>query len=220
MTIHKEGFRTIGLSSVVALLLIIVVNYFFPVQTPVHYLFYLALVVVYGLIVRFFRLPAREMVQNEQQLISAADGTVVVIEEIEENECFNQSMRQVSVFMSPLNVHVNWFPMAGEVCYARYQDGKHLLARKPKASMENEMCVTGMTGIKDRKVLIRQIAGAMARRVVCYARKGHQVQQGQQVGFIKFGSRVDLVIPLSAEINVEIGQKVTGGKTVIATFKD
>lgn len=173
--------------------------------------------VFYILILQFFRNPSRNTPVDPNNIIAPADGKVVVIEEVEEPEYFKGPRRQISIFMSPLNVHVNRFPVSGKVAYQRYYPGKYLVAWHPKSSTENERTTVVVENEKGA-VLFRQIAGALARRIVCYAKEGTAAQQGSEFGFIKFGSRIDIFIPLECKINVTLGQKTTGGETIIATF--
>ena len=167
------------------------------------------------MIVRFFRSPKREVTNVENVILSPADGKVVVVERTIEPELFKEECIQVSIFMSATNVHVNWFPVSGNITYYHYHSGKHLVAFNPKASLENERTTTVIKTENGKKVLIRQIAGALARRVKCYPVVGEPVIQGDELGFIKFGSRVDLILPVDTELDVKIGQTVVGKQTVI-----
>jgi phosphatidylserine decarboxylase len=169
------------------------------------------------LIVQFFRNPYRNTIINEHHVIAPADGKVVVIEEVEEPEYFKDKRRQVSIFMSPVNVHVNRNPIAGIVKYAKYHPGKYLVAWHPKSSTENERTTVVIANSK-AEVLFRQVAGALAKRIVYYVKEGEMVEQGSEMGFIKFGSRIDLYLPLSAKIEVQLQQKTRGGETVVATL--
>ncbi|MBK8685107.1 MAG: phosphatidylserine decarboxylase family protein [Bacteroidetes bacterium] len=171
--------------------------------------------VVLGILV--FRIPTRVQTLDEQLVVSPCDGKVVVIEEAVETEYFKDKRIQVSIFMSPLNVHVNLYPFSGIVNYVRYHKGKYLVAWHPKSSTENERSTVVLKGTK-AEVLIRQIAGAVARRIVTYSKEGEQVHQNGELGFIKFGSRVDLYLPLGTKINAKIGDIVQGGVNVIATL--
>lgn len=173
--------------------------------------------VFYILILQFFRNPSRSTPVDANNIIAPADGKVVVIEEVEEPEYFKGKRRQISIFMSPLNVHVNRYPVSGKVAYQRYYPGKYLVAWHPKSSTENERTTVVVENEKGA-VLFRQIAGALARRIVCYAREGAAAQQGGEFGFIKFGSRIDIFIPVECKVTVTLGQKTTGGETIIATF--
>lgn len=173
--------------------------------------------VFFILILQFFRNPSRKTIINDSHVIAPADGTVVVIEDVEETEYFKDKRKQVSIFMSPINVHVNRNPISGLVKYAKYHPGKYLVAWHPKSSTENERTTVVIANSK-AEVLFRQIAGALAKRIVYYVKEGQQVQQGNEMGFIKFGSRIDLYLPLTAQINVQLQEKTRGGETVIATL--
>jgi len=218
LKIHKEGYPVIILVFFLLLAIIILINILFPVQTPFHFLLYLSCAVFYFFVIRFFRDPIREVIPNDEVIISAADGKIVVIEEVFEKEYFKKNMRQVSVFMSPTNVHVNWYPVSGIIKYFRHNHGAYFIASKPKSSDENERTTVVVETSKGKEILLRQIAGTVARRIVCYAKEGKQVTQGGNLGIIKFGSRVDFFIPLNAKVEVEIGQKVKGCETIIARF--
>jgi phosphatidylserine decarboxylase len=171
------------------------------------------------IILQFFRNPTVTVTQNENQVICPADGKVVVIEEVMETEYYNEKRIQVSVFMSPFNVHVNRNPIGGIVKYFKYHKGLYLVAWHPKSSTENERTTTVIEKADGVSVLFRQIAGALAKRIVWYVKEGQQAEQGAEMGFIKFGSRVDLFLPIGTKINVNLNQVVKGGKTVIAEFK-
>lgn len=211
---HKEGAKIIFgtvVFSVVALLLTdyISINW-------LRIVFQLFILLFLVLILQFFRNPKRNTKLNEQQVISSVDGKVVVIEEVEEPEFFKGKRRMVSVFMSPLNVHVTRYPISGEVVYSKYHPGKYLVAWHPKASEENERTTVVVKNEVFGEVLYRQIAGALAKRIVNYAKEGDKAIQGADAGFIKFGSRVDIYLPLDAKIKVSLGQKVKGGIDIIA----
>lgn len=211
---HKEGAKIIFgavVFSVVALLLTdyISINW-------LRIVFQLFILLFLVLILQFFRNPKRNTKLNEQQVISSVDGKVVVIEEVEEPEFFKGKRRMVSVFMSPLNVHVTRYPISGEVVYSKYHPGKYLVAWHPKASEENERTTVVVKNEVLGEVLYRQIAGALAKRIVNYAKEGDKAIQGADAGFIKFGSRVDIYLPLDAKIKVSLGQKVKGGIDIIA----
>ena len=170
------------------------------------------------IIIQFFRSPKRNWVQRDGDIISPADGTVVVIEEVEETEYFNEKRLQVSVFMSPVNVHINRYPISGNLKYYKYHPGLFLVAWHPKSSTENERTTAVVEDNKGRTVLFRQIAGALARRIVFFDKEGKTVEQNEECGFIKFGSRVDLLLPLDVKLNVKLNEKVKGGITTIAKF--
>ena len=183
-----------------------------------QYFLYFVAIFVLVVILQFFRNPIRNPIKNENHIICPADGKVVVIEEVEENEYLNKKCKQISVFMSPINVHVNRYPVSGEVTYIKYHPGKYLVAWHPKASTENERNTIAVKATNGVEVMFRQIAGAMARRIVFYSKVGDKAVQGEEFGFIKFGSRVDVFVPLDAKINVKIGEAVVGGETVLAEF--
>lgn len=216
MRIHKEG-RSLLARTLLLFAAVLVLIYFF---TPLL-VFSIAAVVLgllYCFILRFFRFPERPTLTEEGAIYAPADGTVVVVEKVFEPEFIKEERIQVSIFMSIWNVHINWFPVKGTVEYAKHHHGKFLVAWHPKSSTENERTsVVVNTG--STKLMIRQIAGLLARRIVCYAKEGETVGQNQQMGFIKFGSRVDVFLPLDAEINVSLNQKTVGSQTIIARLK-
>jgi len=177
------------------------------------------LVVAAVLFASFFRIPKRIFTTDDKQIVAPADGRVVVIEEVFENEFLKQKCRQVSIFMSPANVHVNRYPVSGKVVYVKYHKGNYFVASHPKSSVLNEHSSIGMEMADGTRIFLRQIAGAMARRIVCYSKEGDKVEQNQELGFIKFGSRVDLFIPLEAEINVNLESAVKNGISTIAFLK-
>lgn len=178
----------------------------------------LASLILFVLVVQFFRLPTRVLTRDENQVIAPADGTVVVIEETNEGEYFKARRRQISIFMSPLNVHVNLNPVSGVVRYFKYYPGKYLVAWHPKSSTENERTTVVIESVSGVQVLMRQIAGAVARRIIWYVKEGQPVEQGQEMGFIRFGSRVDIFLPLDADIKVSIGDRTKGGVTILANL--
>lgn len=217
MTIHKEGYPTIILTLTVVLLFTTVTFYFTSNPLVVWPVLLLSLFLIV-IVLQFFRQPTRIASINKNHVICPADGKVVVIEEVEETEFFKGKRIQVSVFMSPINVHINWFPISGVVKYAKYHPGLFLVAWHPKSSTENERTTIVVENEKGVQVLFRQIAGALARRIVYYCKEGDEAKQGEQFGFIKFGSRIDVFLPLGTKVNVTLGQKVTGNKTVLAEF--
>jgi phosphatidylserine decarboxylase len=219
MTIHKEGFVSIGLAALFVLLTNGLIRYFFPDMDWLVTTWLIASIVFFFIIVQFFRKPARTFSVNAKQVIAPCDGKVVVIEEVMESEYFKGPRRQISIFMSPVNVHINWNPIAGVVRYFKYHPGKYLVAWHPKSSTENERTTTVIQSPDGVEVLFRQIAGALAKRIVWYVKEGQQVTQGSEMGFIKFGSRVDVFLPLDAEIKVNLEEKTTGGITVLAHLK-
>ncbi|MBM3403933.1 MAG: phosphatidylserine decarboxylase family protein [Bacteroidetes bacterium] len=219
MRIHREGYMIILITLIITIVLLTGINLLFPSQTPFHYLFYLALAVMDLLIIRFFRSPERPVNPQKDEILAPADGKVVVIEEVEENEYFNEKRLQVSIFMSPTNVHVNWYPIEGDIIYYKYHPGQHLIAFHPKSSHCNERTTTVIRHESGKEVLVRQIAGGMARRIVSYAQEGAHVTPAQELGFIKFGSRVDLLLPTDTLIETKLKQKVTGSSTIIGRIK-
>ncbi len=214
--LHKEGIPVIVLVLLLLVTIVVVINIIIPRQTPVHYLLYLSGLIFYFFVLRFFRNPIREVEPDDSIVLSGADGKVVVIEEVFEKEYFNELRKQVSVFMSPTNVHVNWYPVSGKIKYFRHNHGSYFIASHPKSSDENERTSVLIENSMQKEILFRQIAGTVARRIVCYAKENKVVTQGGELGIIKFGSRFDLFLPLDAKIEVEIGQKVKGCETIIA----
>ncbi|OUR91423.1 phosphatidylserine decarboxylase [Flavobacteriales bacterium 34_180_T64] len=212
---HKEGHKIIFITLVIIVTAIMIVDYFVQLAWLRTSLMLLCIVFLI-LILQFFRNPKRNTVSNDNHALSPVDGKVVVIEEVMENEVFKEKRIQVSVFMSPLNVHVTRYPIGGTITYSKYHPGKFLVAWHPKSSEENERTTVVVENNTFGKVLYRQIAGAMARRIVNYAKQNNTTTQGADSGFIKFGSRVDLFLPLDAEIKVKLNQKVKGGESIIA----
>ncbi|NQU86483.1 MAG: phosphatidylserine decarboxylase family protein [Mariniphaga sp.] len=217
MKIHKEGKKIIPLVLII-ILAITSVLYLLIEQYLIFYFLLGGIVVLLGIIVWFFREPSLNVNQNKNHILSVSDGVVVSIEPCYEREYFKEERIQVSVFMSLFNVHINRIPVEGEIMYKNHRRGRFLPAFIPKSSEENERCTTVIKTIKGTEILVRQIAGILARRVITYRNKGEKVKQDEQLGFIRFGSRVDLFLPISAKVNVKLQQKVFGGKTVIATF--
>lgn len=215
MRIHKEGFWIILISFIV-LGVISPLTGLIHMPIYLHYIVWAILVVIFLWIVKFFRYPERIISPDESQVLSPADGKIVAIEEVFEPEYFKDKRIQVSVFMSPNNVHVNWAPISGIIRFMKYHPGKYLVAWHPKSSTHNERTSVVIENYGGVQILLRQIAGALARRIVCYAREGNTIRQGDEFGFIKFGSRVDIFLPVNAEIKVKIGDKVAGKQTIIA----
>ncbi|MEZ0487232.1 phosphatidylserine decarboxylase family protein [Fibrella aquatica] len=217
MRLHREG-TTIMLTTALVLLGLNLSAYYFLFRQNSTAMWLLGFVslMLFILVVQFFRIPKRVHTLDEKQVIAPADGTVVVIEETVESEYFKDKRKQVSIFMSPLNVHVNRNPLSGIVSYFRYYPGKYLVAWHPKSSTDNERTTVVIKQENGVEVLMRQIAGALARRIIWYVNEGDSVKQTEEMGFIKFGSRVDLYLPLDAKINVTMGQKTKGGVTVVA----
>ncbi len=219
MTIHKEGHKLL-LSSIAVLAALNVLLFFLLDGFGIwNQLLLLASAIIFLLFLQFFRSPSIITNTNPNQIIAPADGKVVVIEEAREKEYLGDKRIQVSIFMSPVNVHINRNPVSGIIKYFKYHQGQYLVAWHPKASTENERTTLVYQLENGLEILIRQIAGAVARRIKCYINEGDKVVQGEEFGFIKFGSRVDLFLPLDATIKVGINDKTTAGKTVIAELK-
>jgi len=215
MRIHQEGYKTITIAFLFVAAFLLALNDILVDQTWFHYTMYALGLWFFIMIVRFFRSPEREANGGEKVILCPADGKIVVIERTVEPEYFRDERIQVSIFMSATNVHVNWFPVGGEIIYYYYHPGKHMVAFNPKASLENERATTVIQTFDHNKILVRQIAGAMARRIKCYLKVGEPVIQGDELGFIKFGSRVDLLLPVGTKLDIKLGQKVTGKQTII-----
>jgi phosphatidylserine decarboxylase len=218
MTIHREGYKSIAIGTLLFGALNFILLYLFSASLPLLCWVVLFVSLFFLLfLISFFRIPNRTLTISDNQLIAPADGKVVVIEETVDGEYFKDKRLQVSIFMSPANVHVNRNPISGEVVYSKYHKGKYLVAWDPKSSTENERhSVVLRQGGKE--VLVKQIAGALAKRIVNYLQPGQQVRQGEELGFIKFGSRVDLLLPAGTKVNVQLNQAVQGGVTVIASW--
>lgn len=212
--IHKEGLGAIVVSFVFLAVVMLFASYW-HVNSWIWDTLFVLCVATWFMVIRFFRYPFRTQIVDDSVVFSPCDGEVVVIEEVYEPEYLKTQCLQVSVFMSPLNVHANWYPVSGEVEYVKYHPGKYLVAWHPKSSCENERTTVVVSNDKG-KFLFRQVAGAMARRIVCYAHKDLHVEQNTELGFIKFGSRVDVYLPLGSKIQVALGQKVVGKVTHIA----
>ena len=223
MKIHKEGYPSLLIVTIFAGIVIGAGYYFSSYFSNPQLIEAIAVIIgvaFFLIVLQFFRNPHVEIERNEKHIIAPADGKVVVIEEVEETEYLKDKRRQISIFMSPINVHVNRNPLSGVVSYFKYHPGKYLVAWHPKASTDNERTtVVVKQPNTNTEILFRQIAGALARRICWYVKEGDPVLQGNEFGFIKFGSRVDIFVPLDAEINVELEQKTKGGKTEIATLK-
>lgn len=219
MTFHKEGYTSLALCVLVILLLNAFAHYYFYDKTWLIWLIYIVSFILFVIIVQFFRSPRIVTTANDQHVICPADGKVVVIEEADETEYLKDKRIQVSIFMSPVNVHVNRHPVSGVVKYFKYHPGKYLVAWHPKSSTENERTTVVVETGGGASILFRQIAGALARRIVWYVKEGDTAKQGEQFGFIKFGSRVDVFLPLGSKINVNLGDMVKGGITVLAELE-
>ena len=211
---HKEGLNIILSTFVVTAILIIALDYF-EVKNALSIKIFL--IIMLGLVLQFFRNPKITVNKNENHILSAVDGKVVIIKEVFEPEFFKEKKLQVSIFMSPLNVHVTRYPISGDIIFSKYHPGAYLVAWHPKSSTKNERTTIVLQNKIFGKILYRQIAGALARRIVNYAKVGDLAEQGKDAGFIKFGSRVDLFLPIGTKLNVKLNQKVKGGITVIAT---
>ncbi|WP_341226693.1 phosphatidylserine decarboxylase family protein [uncultured Arcticibacterium sp.] len=216
MTLHKEGKATILISLFGTVAIYLIIRFLLPDNDWLQVLWLAFSLFIMVTVLQFFRKPTRHTVLNANHIIAPADGKVVVIEEVVETEYFKGPRRQVSIFMSPINVHINFFPLSGVVSYCKYHAGKYLVAWHPKSSTENERSTVVVKHENGTEILFRQIAGAMARRIVTYAEEGQVATQGSEFGFIKFGSRVDIFLPLDAKILCKIDDKPVGGETVIA----
>lgn len=219
MIIHKEGYKSIAIGGIIYVLLSLLNFTFVSAAMPaLAWIIFVALTFLFLFLISFFRVPDRQMTMDPNWVIAPADGKVVVIEEAEDVEYFKGRRLQVSIFMSPANVHVNRAPMTGEVVYSKHHEGKFLVAWDPKSSTDNErhsIVIRNPHG----ELLVKQIAGALAKRIVNYMKAGQQIQQNAEIGFIKFGSRVDILLPVGTPVNVKLGEHVKGGVTVIAKFK-
>jgi phosphatidylserine decarboxylase len=220
MTVHKEGYQTIALCGLFFVTVNLVLFYFLPYSVSwLAWIIFILSFLFFLFIISFFRVPGRILTIDDARIVAPADGKVVVIEETVDEEYFRDKRLQISIFMSPANVHQNLNPVAGEVVYSQYHKGKYLVAWDPKSSTHNERhTVVIQTG--RAPVLVKQIAGAVARRIVNYLKPGQKVQQGAEMGFIKFGSRVDVLLPPGTKIHVHLNQIVKGGITVLASWED
>jgi phosphatidylserine decarboxylase len=216
MTIHKEGRFLLFALLIILFALNWAILYYFPQNVLVQNSIIFASVIFYLLFLQFFRNPVFSITENDKHVLAPADGKVVVIEETEETEYLKSRRKQISIFMSPVNVHVNRMPVRGIVSFFKYHPGKYLVAWHPKSSTENERSTVVVKMESGVEILFRQIAGALARRIKTYVKVGQPFQQGQEFGFIKFGSRVDVFLPLDAKISVSIGDITKGGRTIIA----
>lgn len=214
---HKEGYKIILISTFILGAGIILIENFIDINW-LNKLLAIILLIFYILILQFFRNPKRNTVLNDHNIIAPVDGRVVVIEEVFEKEYFKDKRLQVSIFMSPLNVHVTRYPVGGTIKYSKYHPGRYLVAWHPKASEENERTTIVIENETVGEILYRQIAGALAKRIVNYAKPSEKAIQAEDAGFIKFGSRIDLFLPLDAKINVKLNDKVRGGEQIIATL--
>ena len=218
--LHEEGTKAIMITLAVIVAVVFVVNWIWSLQSVWHYLLYLFLTVVFFLTVRFFRVPIwRKTTIMEDAVLAPADGEIAANEVVMEDEYFHEKRRQISIFMSIYNVHINFFPFDGEVTYYKYHPGKFLLAFKPKSSTDNEHNTIILKDKKGREIMVRQIAGFVARRIVCDLQPGDEAVVGEELGMIRFGSRVDVFLPLDAEVKVKINHRTVGKETVLAKLK-
>lgn len=215
MTIHREGYKTIALVTLILGVLNVADIFFFSASLPViSWILFIISFVFLFFIISFFRIPDRGLTDNELVIVAPADGKVVVMEEIMDEEYFKDKRLQISVFMSPANVHVNRNPVSGQVVYSQYHKGKYLVAWNPKSSIDNERH-TVVIRKGEKEILVKQIAGAVARRIINYLKVDQEVIQSEEMGFIKFGSRVDLLLPIGTKTNVTLNEQVKGGVTII-----
>jgi phosphatidylserine decarboxylase len=218
MTIHKEGYKIIAWSTLLFGAVNILSFYIFSFYTPwISWIIFVITLVLLFFIISFFRIPSRKYTIDDSAIVAPADGKIVAIEEVQADEYFADRRLQVSIFMSPLNVHVNRNPVSGEVIYSKYQPGKYLVAWHPKSSTDNERHTT-VYKTNEKEILVKQIAGALAKRIVNYLQQGQAVDQAGEMGFIKFGSRVDVLMPVHVKLNVKIGDSALGGVTILATW--
>ena len=218
--IHEEGTKAILITFAIVAAIVILVNWLWPSQTVWHYILYAFVLLVLVMTVRFFRVPIwRKTTIVEDAVLAPADGEIAANEVVMEDEYFHEKRRQISIFMSIYNVHINFFPFDGEVTYYKYHPGKFLVAFKPKSSTDNEHNTIILKDKKGREILVRQIAGFVARRIVCDLQPGDEATVGEELGMIRFGSRVDVFLPMDAEVNVKMGDKTYGKVTVLAKLK-
>lgn len=216
MQIHREGYTSLFMTLLFIAGLVVVINAVWPDQTQWHYIAYVILGLFFIMILQFFRSPARITPVDDNHIISPADGKIVAIEKTFEDEYLHEERLQLSIFMSPVNVHVNWYPSSGSISYYKYHPGKYLVAWHPKSSTDNERATIVIKHHEHGEILVRQIAGALARRIVTYSTEGENVLQGSEMGFIKFGSRLDVLLPVDAEVNVKLGDLVRGSESILA----
>ena len=217
MRIHKEGYTTI-IIAIAFLTIINVISFKLIPFLLIHVFILLISLVFFYLILHFFRNPERKVLVSNKHIMAPSDGKLVVNEEVFENEFLKEDCVQLSIFMSPLNVHKQWYPVNGKITYSKNHPGKYLVAWHPKSSTENERSTIVIETENSQKILFRQIAGAVARRICNYAKEGQTVDQNMEAGFIKFGSRIDVFIPKSATIKVNLNDLIIGGKTILAEF--
>lgn len=218
MKVHKEGYNIIAVAFIIAAAVVLGCYYLLGWGLFTQILSGVALV-IFAFVVRFFRVPKRTLVVDKDLVVAPCDGKVVLIQEVEESEYLKEKCLQVSIFMSVFNVHVNYYPVSGKILYSKHHQGAYIVAAYPKASELNERTSIAVETASGTRILFRQIAGYIARRIVCYAEAGQKAEQCSQVGFIKFGSRMDLFLPLGTELNVKIGDKTRACETVVAKLK-
>lgn len=218
MRIHKEGYNIIAIAFIIAAAVVLGGYYLFGWGLVAKVASCIA-VLLFAFVIRFFRVPKRTSVIDSNLVVASCDGKVVQVREVEEDEYLKTNCIQISVFMSIFNVHVNYYPVGGKILYSKHHQGAYIVASYPKASVLNERTSIAVETAGGTKVLFRQIAGYIARRIVCYANVGEQAQQCSQVGFIKFGSRMDIFIPAGSEVNVKVGDKVVACETILAKLK-
>lgn len=218
MRIHKEGYKIILITFFILIVLSMLVAWLIP-YPYLRYFLYFGFFIHLLWTMRFFRYPQRKVNMGIDHILSTADGKVVAIEETYEEEYFKENRLLISVFMSPFNVHINWYPFNGVIKYVKYHEGKYLVAYHPKSSELNERNSIVVEKEPGKNILIRQIAGIMARRIISYANEGEVIEQGEEFGIIRFGSRVDFYLPLNVDVKVKLNEKVTAQQTVIAEFK-
>ncbi|PVD50079.1 phosphatidylserine decarboxylase family protein [Terrimonas sp.] len=218
MKVHREGYQTIALCGLFFVVLNLVLFYFLPYSLVwLSWVIFVLSFLFFLFIISFFRVPGRVLTLDENKIVAPADGKIVVIEETVDEEYFKDKRLQISIFMSPANVHQNLNPVSGEVLYSKYHKGKYLVAWDPKSSTENERHSVVIQNA-NAPILVKQIAGAVARRIVNYLKAGQKVQQGSELGFIKFGSRVDVLLPAGIKVHVQLNEVVKGGITVLASW--
>lgn len=218
--LHEEGTKAILTTLAIVVALGVLTNWLWPSQTVWHYLLYAFLLIVLVLTIRFFRVPIwRKTTIEEDAVLAPADGVIAANEEVMEDEYFHDKRRQISIFMSIYDVHINFFPFDGTVTYYKYHPGKFLVAFKPKSSTDNEHNTIILKDKKGREILVRQIAGFVARRIVCDLEPGDEAIAGEELGMIRFGSRVDVFLPLDADVKVKMGVRTVGKETVLARLK-
>ena len=215
MKIHKEGYTTIVLAILILSIINFLVYKYFPLLT-LQIIIMLASAVLFYFILHFFRNPVRNVEINNNHIIAPSDGKLVVVEDVFENEFLKEDCTQLSIFMSPLNVHKQWYPVNGKIIYSKNHNGKYLVAWHPKSSLENERSTIVVETEEGHKILFRQIAGAVARRICNYSKEGVIINQEMEAGFIKFGSRIDVFVPKKAKIKVSLNEVIIGGKTILA----